>query len=72
MNENLNVRSAPLDGSDNVGIKKPPPPENVSIREQTTFSWENVGPWESGSVEDKAKSLQIMKSIENYVVDHFY
>lgn len=72
MNANLNVRSAPLDGSDNSGIKKPPPPEKVSVRDQTTFSWENVGPWESSSIEDKSKALKVMKSIENYVVDHFY
>lgn len=72
VNANLNVRDAPIEGSDNAGIKKQPPAPKVSIRDETTFSWENVGPWESRDVQDKEKSLKIIKTIENYVIDHFY
>ncbi|EGV66320.1 hypothetical protein PSN45_003435 [Yamadazyma tenuis] len=52
---------------------KPPVPTNIpSIRENTTFSWEDVGSWANNSSQDKAKSLQTLKKIENYVLDHFY
>lgn len=44
----------------------------VSIRENTTFSWENVGTWDSDIATDKKKSLKNLKKIESYVLDHFF
>lgn len=62
---------APVDGSKRAqevskGTKKP------SIRSLTTFSWRNVGFWDSDSYSDKEQVLKLMKRIEAYVIDHFY
>lgn len=67
----LNNRKAPVDGSNNKG-EKIQPPEKVSIRDQTTFSWANVGFWESKSYTDKTGALKIIKAVETYVTNHFY
>ncbi|KAK6456154.1 putative bud/polarization protein [Scheffersomyces xylosifermentans] len=50
----------------------PLPPQKVSIRDKTTFSWQNVGVWDYASTTDKAKALKNSKNVETYVTDHFY
>lgn len=66
----LNTNQAPVDGSNNEGIKKQPP--KVSIREKTTFSWQDVGTWNASTMKDKNASVKILSSIETYIIDHFY
>lgn len=46
--------------------------DKVSIRENTTFSWQNIGTWDSAITSDKKKSLQVIRKVESYVLDHFY
>ncbi|KAK6201670.1 putative bud/polarization protein [Scheffersomyces amazonensis] len=50
----------------------PPPPKKLKIRDHATFSWENVGPWDIESSDDKAASLKYIKNVETYITDHFY
>lgn len=65
----------PVDGSKRKQEQEQAPKKEnkkTSIREQTTFSWRNVGFWDSDTVSDKMEVLKMMKRIEEYVVDHFY
>ncbi|KAI5961252.1 uncharacterized protein KGF55_004177 [Candida pseudojiufengensis] len=52
--------------------KQDQPKKKVHIRDQLTFSWENVGGWDIDNTEDKKKLLKNAKSVENYIIDHFY
>ena len=53
---------------------KPKPQDSNSkhIRDNTTFSWEQVGGWDLDEHLDKKKLLRNAKNIEGYIVDHFY
>ncbi|ODV80777.1 putative bud/polarization protein [Suhomyces tanzawaensis NRRL Y-17324] len=66
---NANNHSVPVDGSKN---EEKIQPEKVSVRNSSTFSWTNVGFWNSSSTLDKLHQLEIIKAIESYVTDHFY
>lgn len=64
-------------GSSTVSTKQPastqqPPRSKVSIRDQSTFSWHEVGTWDSDQTSDKLASLSIINKIESYIVNHFY
>lgn len=71
--ENATTR-APVDSDKRrqEKLQTPAQKEKVSIREQSTFSWRNVGFWETENQGDKLKVLHLMKKIESYVIDHFY
>lgn len=42
------------------------------IRENATFSWQNIGYWSGEIFEDKREALKQVKIIETYVLEHFY
>ncbi|KAI5955610.1 hypothetical protein KGF54_001112 [Candida jiufengensis] len=52
--------------------KQQQPKKKVHIRDQLTFSWENVGGWDIQDQQDKKKLLNNAKSVEGYIIDHFY
>lgn len=68
---NLTKSAPPVDGLNVEGVKKPPPEPKVSVREKTTFSWRNVGPWDD-EAQDKSAALQMIRDVETYVTDHFF
>ncbi|KAK6466008.1 putative bud/polarization protein, partial [Scheffersomyces coipomensis] len=53
-------------------LPPPPPIKKSKIRDNATFSWENVGPWDVQSSSDKEASLKNIKNVETYITDHFY
>ncbi|CAK9438834.1 uncharacterized protein LODBEIA_P30580 [Lodderomyces beijingensis] len=65
-------------GADPSKLARQPKPEGekprtkVSIRAQSTFSWQNVGGWDLDDHQDKKKLLKNVKDVEAYIVDHFY
>ncbi|RCK60937.1 Tricalbin-3 [Candida viswanathii] len=42
------------------------------IRDNTTFSWKNVGGWDIKDTSDKKALLHNTKQVESYIIDHFY
>lgn len=62
------MEKPPVDGSKD----KAKPPAKPSIRQNTTFSWQDVGAWDNPEISDKGHMLHVMKKIEAYVIDHFY
>ena len=75
----INNQTSSLNGSNNH--PRPPkqaPPEapkaahSTRIRDNTTFSWKNVGGWDIKDTSDKKALLQNTKQVESYIIDHFY
>lgn len=65
--DNQEKQTAPVPNSE-----KKEKPEKVSVRANTTFSWQDVGTWDSSVITDKLRALRVIKKIETYVIDHFY
>lgn len=59
-----------MSGSNVKGTK--PPANKDSIRSNSTFSWKNVGPWNTESTSDKKHTLKVVKNVEGYIIDHLY
>ncbi|CUM66099.1 uncharacterized protein PRCAT00003754001 [Priceomyces carsonii] len=64
VNDNLKNTTAPVDG--------PAHQERTRLRDNATFSWKNVGSWDSDESVSKKRSLQVVQMVESYVTDHFY
>lgn len=48
------------------------PHGKVHVRDQLTFSWQRVGGWDVDVDTDKKKLLKNAKTVEGYIIDHFY
>lgn len=48
--------------------------KKISLRDNATFSWRDVGGWDASATDNEVKSevTKLLKQIEYYVVDHFY
>lgn len=69
----MNNRGHPSEGLNEDGKQKQTDEKpHKGFRESTTFSWKNIGSWDSDTQIDKFKELKLIDAIQTYVIDHFY
>ncbi|KAG7661406.1 uncharacterized protein J8A68_005101 [[Candida] subhashii] len=68
---NGNTQTNVINGKVEPTEKEEEKPEFIRIRDNTTFSWNNVGSWTIVSAKDKQAILKNSKKVETYIIDHY-